>query len=593
MDSELKQVLKLEGLDKIKALADIVGDVNKSLAKRTEAERHLKKAIEETATAEQITHGLFGKEQDLIANLANARSKARERAVSDNGKITKSYFEIGEELRRTEKESAHAKSLMAETMLGLRKEVRESAREMRIAREGFTSLGGYIGEEFAGKLNTAFMKFDELKFVFEASAVAGENFRGKLGGIMTAVGSFGIPIAAMATGITMAIETFQKLAEAAEKAREEMHKTFLETATEYFNLSKQQQIEMRSGERGKLEGEIRELTAKRIELNASISTSVQERITKAAVLLDIDKQLAERQKELRVIDVQIKKLTDDILEAKKKASEGSRPTGPGSPVAVPEGVAYDENTWFWMNHEYNTSDFFFQRMMKGNALGQPVTPLSWNELQGTWAGVRGAPGKMGGLGTGVRAGMPNIPLTLGGVDAKPMNWSWASDVKGGFKEIDGEAKAFSDTMKSMMGSIAGSITNQIGGAFRKVFGEGENLAADLFTTIVTTFLNFGLTSSFRGMGFMAGGGVITEPYIARGLHSGRMLALGEKGPEMVTPMNHMTGTYLPRGGSDTSAVVSSVNGLMASIASGKWEVEGTRLVYLTNKVSRIYGASKM
>ena len=169
----------------------------------------------------------------------------------------------------------------------------------------------------------------------------------------------------------------------------------------------------------------------------------------------------------------------------------------------------------------------------------------------------------------------------------------AKDVKGDITQLTGEAKQFPDSMKSMMGSIAGTITSQIGGAFRKVFGEGENLAADLLTTILTTFINFGLGTYFRGMGFMAGGGMITEPYIARGLHSGRMLALGEQGPELVTPMNRVTGSYLPRSSPDTAAVVSSVQGLVSSIASGRWEVQGTRMVYLLNKVSRIDGASRM
>lgn len=566
MEAELKQILKLEGLDKVKALAAYMGDVNKSLAERTAAEKQLVKALDQTATAQQLVNGEFKNEQKAIAQLRNERSVAHKEMKSQKEEERDIYFRIGMELR---------------TMM------RASAQEGRVAREAFGSLGGYLGEGFANQLNTAFLKFDELKFAFEASAIAGENMKGKLGGILTTIGSFGLPIAALATGITLVMENFKKLQEAADQAREAMRKVFADTAAEYFNLTKAQQMAMRAGEREKAEKDVRDLTALRIRLNESVSGTPQEKMLKEMALIKIDEQVAERQAQIRQLDVAIKKLSEEIREAKKEAAKKAGPTGPGfAAPAAPDATVMSEEEWFWATHQYTPSDFFHQRVVKGQ-----VTPLTWDQLQEPYRGAS----KLPGLGTGmsaIKAGPFQMP-ELTGVDLKPESWSMANPIKEDFSKLTGEAKQFSDTMKVMMGQIAGTITSQLGGAFRKVFGEGENLAADLLTTIFTTFINFGLGSSFRGMGFMAGGGVITEPYIARGLHSGRMLALGEKGPELVTPMNRVTSSYLPRSNSDSSAVMNSVQGLMSAISSGRWEVQGTRLVYLLNKVSRIDGASKM
>ncbi len=569
MESELKQILKLEGLDKVKALAAYTSDVTKSLAERTAGEKQLRKALDETFTAQQLSNGAAKDEQKIIAQVRNERSVAHREMKSQKEEERDIYFRIGMELR---------------TMM------RASAQEGRIARETFGSLGGYLGEGFSQAATQAFTKFDELKFAFEAAEVAGGKLNGKLGSILTTIGGFGLPIAALATGVTLVVENFKKLEEAATKAREEMRKTFTETATDYFNLSKQQQVDMRKNERANIESEVREWTAKRMRLENTTATSVLDKTLKEAALLQIDKELADRQRLIRELDVKIKKILEDIREERKKTLEAAGPSGPGfAAPAAPDVTLMSDEEWFWANHAYNTSDFFHQRVMRGNALGQPVTPLTWNELQGPWRGASMLPARGAGMGVS----QPMIPGTLPGVDLKPENWGWASQVKGDLKEIDGEAKAFADSMKNMMGQIAGTITSQIGGAFRKVFGEGENLAADLFTTIVTTFLNFGLTSSFRGMGLMAGGGVITEPYIAKGLHSGSLLMLGEKGPEVVTPMNRVTSTSHSRGNADVGALVATVSNLASTIANGRWRASGMDLRFISDKASRVYAATKM
>ena len=581
MEVELKQILKLEGAEKVKALAGYVGDVTKSLAAREAGERSFVKAIKETATAEQMIKGEYIQEAAIIANFRNVRSEATKAMQSDNSKMMKSYFETGQELRNFYREQRVVNRTMRETS--------NAVQEM---------TGIFGGGALSSSIGTLFSNFHTLHFAVEGSAIAAQGAGGKMASFGETLSTLGLPIVGIATGIMFVVETFHKLDEAAAKAREELHKTFTETATEYFNLSKGQQLGMRTSERGKLETDVLELTGQRIKLTDMTATNVFDKEAKEMALRDIDRQILEKNKQIREIDVKVKKLKDEVLEAKKDADAEARKKGPGfAAPAAPDVQLVDEEEWYWKTHSYTVSDAMHQAIMKGQ-----TTPLTWNELQGRSQGST----KMGARGIGMGVSQPNIPGQLTGVDAKPANWAQAKDVKVEFSELGKEQQGFLTGMQSAAHAAASNVGDSFRGALSKAFGDGKTLFDQMLISFASSIADWGLNEIFGellsflpGGGLlkkaagMAGGGVITEPYIAKGMHTGNLLMLGERGPELVTPMNRVTGTSHSRTGADTGALIASVDGLVSYIAGGSWAMRGTQLSFLNDRVSRVYKATKM
>lgn len=207
-DEELKLALKLEGLDKIKALKDILGDVNKSIATREQAEKGLVSAIKQTATVEQMIHGEFKKELDLISNVRSARTNAFDAMRSEKAKERDTYFSVGTELRK----------FYMEQRVGDRT-MREGVQTVRMMSEAF-GFGG-----LAGGLAKAMDAFQQTEFAVKSLAIGLEGAGGKFASFGQKLMAFAGPTIAGGTiivGMGLIAGALKDMEEAAKKAADEL-----------------------------------------------------------------------------------------------------------------------------------------------------------------------------------------------------------------------------------------------------------------------------------------------------------------------------------------------------------------------------------
>lgn len=566
MESELKQILKLEGVDKVKALAGYVGDVNKALGDRERAEKQLVKALKDTATAEQLVHGEYKKEMDIVANLRNVRSQAMASLQSDNAKMMKSYFETGEELRRFYKEQR-----LGDRVMG------DAGR----AVQSFTSIIG--GTEISNAFTSITNNFQTLEFSLQSTSIAAQGAGGKWASFGQTLSGLALPITAVGAGIMFIIDHFNKLNEAIDKAREKLNKVFTDTAAEYFRLSTEMQVQMLQAERSKLEAEGRKIQGVLINAREATASNVAEKMAYLEIEKQAQAELLAKNAEIRQLDARIMALQDKVKEEQKKRQEDAAKKGlggPGTPAPAFEGAELmTAEEWFWKFHEYTPTAGF---------LKSSASPLTLAELMAPDQGLR----SMTARGSGANVSFMPTPQFLPSVPLKPSSWSSSEDPKVKFEEMSGEAQAFYSGMNAMTNQLANTITTQVGGAFRRVFGESQSMAADLIVTFVSAFVSKGASKLIDKIPGMASGGVLTEPYIARGVQSGNLLALGESGPELVTPMNRITGMSHSSGGADTARMAASIDRLTRAIGSGVWRAKGPDLIYALNNAQKTDRATR-
>ena len=163
--------------------------------------------------------------------------------------------------------------------------------------------------------------------------------------------------------------------------------------------------------------------------------------------------------------------------------------------------------------------------------------------------------------------MNDVNMMMGAAEAGIQNMAnvLRKSMSGAWEDIFGEANSlFEQLLQSVfvgMTSILGQIASQyaVGGLF----------------SLLSFIPGFGGLSAIAGKlmgGGMAGGGVIREPVLGMGLRSGRSYALGERGPERVTPLGRVSGG----GSGDNTANI---------LRAFKWKLEGPNLVlaYDANK----------
>jgi len=559
-DNELKQALKLEGLEKIKALSNILGDVNKNIALREKAEKALQVAIKQTATAEQLIRGEYDKELALVKNLRDVKAEAFKKAMSDKAKERDAYFAIG---------------------TALRKDMMQSRQEMRMMREATGSIGSWFGGAVGSESMRLFQKFDELKFTFEGLGAVAEGTKGKLGSILGTVAGFGLPVAAVGAGAFYFAEQIKRWGEESDKAKAGLEDILVVVG----KLDKIELLKRRVGEREKIEPSAWDMFLANFMGPASWQAKGKLQIT--AAQQEETAQVTER--------LAIEKATSDAAKERVEIAKNMLAMGEtNTDFVIQELEAYKQT--LMSENQIKTSlkeRYAIQKEiydLRKKQSEEAATKADIAEAH-MWASAFG--GKWAPRGAGMGITQSGIPGTLTGVKARPEDWakSNAKYTKVAFEDLSLESQAFFHGMESMSQELASQISTGIGGAFRAAFGEGKNLMADLITMFASSFLGSFFTGWFGAVTSSwlphASGGMITEPVIGVGLHSRAIHTFGERGPEEVVPRNRSLYTSHSPGGGDLGRMAASVGLMAKALANGTLRLRGKDavLIYKANELT--------
>lgn len=144
-----------------------------------------------------------------------------------------------------------------------------------------------------------------------------------------------------------------------------------------------------------------------------------------------------------------------------------------------------------------------------------------------------------------------------------------------------------DATKARLATIGGTLSTSISSGIQRGFAEGENFLDGFVNAVLESILSIaaqqaaiagaaGLISLFSGIEFgaiagslgsvfaMADGGVIREPVAGIGMRSGQRYVLGERGDELVVPLNRSV-AIAASGGSSNDAIIRELRELRSEL----------------------------
>lgn len=165
------------------------------------------------------------------------------------------------------------------------------------------------------------------------------------------------------------------------------------------------------------------------------------------------------------------------------------------------------------------------------------------------------------------------------------------------------------TLASGLDVVSQKIQQGVHGKLVEAFNGAHSVAQQFFADVLSQLaavaakagssaLIAGLLSVIPGVGTFAGlfktltgfagGGIIPEPVLGIGLHSGTGYTFGERGPEYVMPNSQLQSARFSSNGSNQLA--QRIAGLEKAIAGGTWRISGRDIVYSYDRNS--YGVNQ-
>jgi len=138
---------------------------------------------------------------------------------------------------------------------------------------------------------------------------------------------------------------------------------------------------------------------------------------------------------------------------------------------------------------------------------------------------------------------------------------------GAIESIQKDARGLQSDLLPIWSGIGSSISTFVGGAFRSVFGEANSLAGNLFASILSGLISFGIS---------AGLGAIFAPAVGGGAVGGAFLTGGGASPGVIARIPTRGG----RGAVD-------VEGAMTRALAKGFRLEGTDIVYAYSRAGRM------
>ena len=526
---QLRLALELEGMDKVDALTAAVKNQNLVVRDRLVASRELQKSVKEEGTAQQILDGQFKQSTDAIRGLKDEQSQLAVATDGSTAKMMKSYFTLGEEMRRT---------------------LKDMRFEHRVTNESIAAMGQVMGESVAGPLAGFMQGFSSLNFAVKGAGVAMQQ--SSVGGVASlgaGLTSIAVPLALVAAGVIYLIGVNKDLDEQLTKDKAKIDDLS-------FSLGQQSETAHRAALQRQVDEAQQRASdaahlsfAERAEENlpgvGGIFKKKHEdaRLAANAEFMESEKKLSDFEDKM---DKDKLKAIADEETARQKALE-RRVTLAQQASALNEGSLLTEIDA--MNVQIaGTKD----QVERNNLL------IRRNQLQADYAAVIAAQ-KQGTSGMGINIFGPGAPpTTLSGIDNSEASLtqrtgSGQQSMSDVIKQADVGGKALSSSWNKMTTQMGDQTAKTLAGGFTKAFGIGHTLLGSFASDFIETFTKLAESAVFAGIlnvitggagGFLGGltkafshasGGWINEPVVGFGMNTGAVHTFAEHGSEYIAP----------------------------------------------------------
>jgi hypothetical protein len=472
--------------------------------------RELAKDRDKTSTAEL---GQIGRYNSAIKEQRERVGELTAGAVTANGKMMKSYFTLGEELRRYYMSQRVGNRTMSE--------VTQTASRLGSVL-GMGGLGSIVG--------TAAQGFEQMEFAVSAAGIATKRMGGSLGELGEKLLSMAGPLAGMAAGIALAGLAIGEM-KSVTKGLDDAIKNLNDAMIASGGVSKQMQIDMLKAQ---------DAMEKHGLAITSVMSLVSKKTLQEDLLTQVLNQATEAQKRKNKEQALENELNDKFFadaarDARLQMEERDAASAKREPAlkAAKELAEYEKERVVWLQK-------YWDLMQK---TGEQRIAEGFSKR---WLGKEAKPEKvgMGYYGPNFKKGL----FYQGDIDST----SPAEKIVEPMTEGISQAQMAVNTLTDSMQSGFQEATSYLAQGFQQAFGLGNSLLDRMIATFATSALTAlpgmianlmtaGATGNiFTALGAMIfdSGGVIQEPVAGVGMKSGRPYQIAWNGqPERISPIN--------------------------------------------------------
>jgi hypothetical protein len=554
-DSDLKIRIDVENIATLDDARAALKQLNKELGRTA-----LDNIPRQKELGDQIV-----KVKDMIASTTSS-------TVTENGKMMRSYFTLGQQLRQFYYEQ------------------RVGNRTSTEITQTFSQLGSMLGaSKLGGTVNNAAMSFQQMEFAMSALGLAAQRATGFISGFGGILLRYATPLAAIAAAVSLVVMAFKSSKDAAAEAEKELRK-YLDTLKELPTSA----VEARAEElRRRIES--KEWFARAMERRLvgtggeAISTAMAKGLTRLVLA-----PFAPSKEDLALLDEYDKLIEERNKKQFEKYKEFNEAVGIETKKAIAERIHDErekavallkldqEQAEVKLKRDFQDEKVRAEMLEKSRALyreklynlnveyDKNETAITAKRLHDELAQYQELYDKQIALAKKSREvarvyalfGGPILPVeTLGmqRLTGKPIAGIGPETV-GGVKQTTLEAKNLQKEIGAA-GAITARLTNSMADGFREAtsylaegfataFGLGQSLLDRMIATfassvlmqlpsLIANLLTAGATGNIFEAMFASfqHGGYITEPTVGIGLRTGRKILMGEAGLERVEPVN--------------------------------------------------------
>lgn len=448
-----------------------------------------------------------------IVKVKNIIADATAGTVTANGKMMRSYFTLGEQLRQFYYQQ------------------RVGNRTMMEVTQTFGQFGSMLGMGgIGGVVGSAAQGFQQMEFAVTAAGLAAQRGTGIIATLGSKLMEFAMPLAGAAAGFALLMMAIKAVHEITEKLNKSIEKN-TELLVASGRITRDQYIEMLQLQIKKVEQEEISVSfwASLLGKTAMVDDYLTKIIDKGNKILQLETlRKAEVEKAVKLdwdrflAEVAILDKEDKSLEVQK--------------AKTAELIKHTNELFKQLQLTTETGEVVKGRTFIGRRAISEAVPFMGETITGERAGIVGG----GKLATGRKA----VEAMRG--EMEQVNWlgkDFTDSLSRGMENATGVlAEGFMRTFKMGEGLIA-----RFGAALLAAIVQALSVKAaagimdwlKLGTAIVAAPATGGTSLIAGGVSLAQYGGLIKEPTLGFGLRTGRKILMGEAGPEQISPINQI------------------------------------------------------